>query len=260
MSGFGAYPQPFRSRPGGGPRDVIALDRPVAESQFDFETIHNFDVQTTESCLTVREAMRSYQMCIQYWLATVVYQRIPNKNLRTFATLAVSAFWQGCHAGYFISMLGVPLYLPVESMWERLIRQKSVGTKKKIIEGVFWFSKTFVMSYLGMAFLLMTTEKIQTFYKSVYYLGYFWGGGMYLVGLLVQQQMKTKSEPPRQRSATPGVSQPFLPKASTPAQPVERSPVPEVAQPAPKEKTPMPEPTPKPKPEPTPEPEKPKQE
>lgn len=152
MSGFGAYPQPFRSRPGGGPREVVALDRPIAEAQFDFETIHNFDAQTTESCLTIREAMRSHQMCTQYWLATVVYQRFPSKKLRTVATLVVSAFWQGSYPGYFLSMLGVPLYLPVETLWDSLMRQKAVGTRRQVMDGLFWVSKTFVASYLGMAF------------------------------------------------------------------------------------------------------------
>lgn len=244
MSGFGAYPQAFRSRPGGGPRDVVALDRPIAEAQFDFETIHHFDAQTAESCLTVREAMRHYQMCSQYWLATVVYQRFPNKKLRTFATMAVSAVWQGSHAGYFLSMLGVPLYLPVESLWERLIPLTTVGTRRKAIEAFLWVSKTFVTSYLGMAFLLMTTDKILNYYRSVYYLGYFWGGAMYLVGLLAHQQMKTKEEPNRsQRSVTPGVATAAASTATPSGRPGESSPAPEVIPTAPSgEQTPAPVP------------------
>lgn len=278
MSGFGAYPQPFRSRPGGGPREVIALDRPIAEAQFDFETIHNFDAQTTENSFTIREAVRSYQMCIQYWMATVVYQKWPSKKLRTLVTFAVSAFWQGLYPGYFMSLLGIPLYLPVEAMWDNLMRQKAKGLKRQIIDGVFWVSKTFICSYLGMAFILMTTDKIVAYYQSVYYLGYVWGVGVFLVGLLVNIQSKPVKQSGRdKRSATPAAA--AIPStepaqvstdasAATPAIPATPAPEPE-PQPE-REKTPAPvEPTPErspeppapepPIPEPEPEPAKPKQ-
>lgn len=280
MSGFGAYPQPFRSRPGGGPRDVVALDRPIAQEQFDFETIHTIDAQTTESCFTVREAMRSYHMCHQYWLATCIYQRFPNKRLRTFVTLAVSAFWQGSYSGYFISMLGIPLYLPVESLWQGLLQTKSNGVKKKIIDGFFWFSKTFVTSWLGMAFLLMSTEKIIYYYGSVYYLGYAYGVGLYLTGLLVQVQrtsaakdrkpkaptpaLPAAASAPKQKTPTPA-PQPVAPRTPTPPPPApaepEPEPEPEPPAPTPTEPEPVPEveppPPPPPAPEPEPEPEQP---
>lgn len=269
MSGFGAYPQPFRSRPGGGPREVIALDRPIAEAQFDFETIHNFDAQTTENSFTIREAVRSYQMCIQYWMATVVYQKFPSKKLRHLVTFAVSAFWQGLYPGYFMSLLGIPMYLPVEAMWDTLIRQKAKGTKRQVIDGIFWVSKTFICSYLGMAFLLMTTDKILAYYQSVYFLGYGWGVAVFLVGLLVNVQYKSVKQSGRdQRSATPGAG--VVPAAEPAEVSTDASAAPPTttAPPEPqpeREKTPAPvEPTPErspepPVPEPEPEPGKPKQ-
>jgi lysophospholipid acyltransferase 7 len=58
--------------------------------ELDFETVKNIDVWTTETCFSFREAMKSWNMCVQYWLAMYVYKRFPNKKLRTLATLAVS--------------------------------------------------------------------------------------------------------------------------------------------------------------------------
>lgn len=191
MAGFGAYPTSFRSRPAGGPREVVHLEPfAVAKANFDFETIHNIDAETTEKCWTFREAMRSYNMCVQYWMATVVYQRFPNKKFRTLATLGVSSFWHGIYPGYYLCMMGAPLYLPIETLWDKLIREKAEGVKRQVIDGVFWVSKFFAFSYLGMAFLLMTIDKIWFYYQSVYHIGYILWIAMYVGGLMLMKQMK----------------------------------------------------------------------
>lgn len=192
MAGFGAYPVAFQSRPGGGPKEIVSLPLPLEKMTFDFETIHNIDAETTERCWTFREAMRSYNMCIQYWMASVVYQRFPSRKYRTLATLGVSAFWHGVHSGYYMCMMGAPLYLPIETLWDKLIRQKADGTMRKCIDVVFWVSKFFAFSYLGMAFLLMTIDKIWYYYNSVYHLGYVLWVVMYGVGVVLTKQQKAK--------------------------------------------------------------------
>lgn len=205
ISGFGAYPKSFKSRPGAGPTAIKLLLQPFSENDVDFETILNLDSQAIESSLTLREALRSYQMCLQYWLATLVHQRVPIKQLRYFATFLVSAFWQGRYAGYFLSILGIPLYLPVESLWQKMVDKKSKGMKKSVIEGLLWGSKTFISSYLGMALLMMTSDKIWNYYRSVYYLGHAWGVALYLVGMLLRVQGKTEEKKRERRSITPRV-------------------------------------------------------
>lgn len=52
------------------------------QHEYDFETIHNIDAYTTDTCWTFREAMKSWNMCVQYWLAINVYKRFPSKNFR----------------------------------------------------------------------------------------------------------------------------------------------------------------------------------
>lgn len=66
-------------------------------------------------------------MCIQYWLAFVVYKRFPNKSLRTAAVFAVSAYWHGVYLGYYCCLLAPPFYLPIEDIWHRLFIKESTG-------------------------------------------------------------------------------------------------------------------------------------
>lgn len=236
MAGIGAYPEAFTSRPGGGPRDIVSLARPIAEAKFDFETIHTFDAETTEQCLTIREAIHSYHMCLQYWLATVIYHRFPIKILRTVATMAVSAFWHGLFAGYFVSLLGLPLlYLPVEALWDRLLRQGVKGKKRRLIDAGFWLAKTFALSYLGMAFLLMSYENVWNYYQSVYHCGLMWVAGMFVVGLLWSQQVKMSGQNDRNaRARTPGAqAQATAVTSSPPEEQVVKQPLPPEPSPTP---------------------------
>lgn len=234
MAGIGAYPEAFTSRPGGGPRDIVSLARPIAEAKFDFETIHTFDAETTEQCLTIREAIHSYHMCLQYWLATVIYHRFPIKSLRTVATMAVSAFWHGLFAGYFVSLLGLPLlYLPVEALWDRLLRQGVKGKKRRLIDAGFWLAKTFALSYLGMAFLLMSYENILNYYQSVYHFGILWGVVMFVVGLLWSQQVKMSVQKDRNVRARTPAAQVQAVTETAPANPPEEEPIVNQPQPPP---------------------------
>lgn len=100
MAGFGAYPKSADNAAGCGPkREYLSLARyinvllliilkhpsPYSNSnkhEYDFETIHNIDAYTTDTCWTFREAMKSWNMCVQYWLAINVYKRFPSKSFR----------------------------------------------------------------------------------------------------------------------------------------------------------------------------------
>ena len=41
----------------------------------NFETVHNIDEFGAESVPTMREALRTWNMTVQYWLVNVVYKR-----------------------------------------------------------------------------------------------------------------------------------------------------------------------------------------
>lgn len=190
MAGLGAYPKDYKSTPGGGPKQIVALEKPVSELEYDFETIHNINASGTEKCWTFREAMRNYNMCVQYWMAVIVYKRFPNKKFRTLITLLVSAFWHGVYMGYYVCMLGAPFYLPIEDLYDKLFRKDATGLKRQIIDCAFWVSKFFAFSYMGIAFLLMTLDKIWYYYMSVFHVGYILWISMYVGGLYLMEQKK----------------------------------------------------------------------
>lgn len=93
ITGMGAYPKVADNKSGAGPalEGYESLNVAPEKHEYDFETIRNMDVQGTETCVTFREGMKTWNMCVQYWLAVVVYKRFPSKQFRTLATLATSA-------------------------------------------------------------------------------------------------------------------------------------------------------------------------
>jgi lysophospholipid acyltransferase 7 len=180
-------------------------------NEFNFETIRNIYIYETETCWTFREAMKKWNTCVQYWLAMYVYKRFPSKKFRyllrnltlyrtkadcsssnrTFATLAVSAFWHGVHPGYYFCILGAPFYVPIEDMYNKLFRNEATGLTRRILDVACWISKFFAFSYMGIAFLLLSIDKILYYYSSVYYCGYLLWAVMFGVGTLLSLQKKT---------------------------------------------------------------------
>lgn len=196
MAGFGAYPKQTINRSGAGPtmEKYEELEANADKYEYDFETIRNMDVFGTETCWTFREAMKTWNMCVQYWLAVNVYKRFPSKQFRTVATLATSAVWHGIHPGYYFCICGAPFYLPVEDVWDKLIRREATGMKRMAIDVIFAISKWFAFSYMATAFLLLTIDKIWFFYSSVYHIPYILWAVLYVVGVAI---LKTKPKQPR---------------------------------------------------------------
>ncbi|XP_037042093.1 lysophospholipid acyltransferase 7 [Bradysia coprophila] len=206
MAGFGAYPVDADNAPGYGPRkEYKSLTAETGKYSYDFETIHNVDAYTTDTCWTFREAMKSWNMCVQYWLAMNVYKRFPSKQFRTHATLLVSALWHGVYPGYYFCIFGAPFYLPIEDIYNKLIRKSAEGFRLQCINVAFWISKFFAFSYLGIAFQLLTIDRIWFYYNSVYHLGYIYFAVMFIIGkvCLSMQKRPTSTKNDRTKSTTP---------------------------------------------------------
>lgn len=107
-------------------------DEKLSSQEFDFETVHNIDVAHGEFDPSFRSTIKHWNMCIQYWLAFVVYKRFPNKALRTAVVFAVSAYWHGVYLGYYCCLLAPPFYLPIEDIWHRLFIKEATGVVSKI--------------------------------------------------------------------------------------------------------------------------------
>lgn len=193
MTGFAAYPIELEARCGHGPSKTITkelLDNPK-DRDYSFDTIVNVDVQGVETCLTFREAMKHWNRCIQYWLAIYVYKRFPSKKYRVIATMSVSAFWHGVHAGYYFCILGPAFYLPVEDLYVKLLKFDKVSdVQQNIINVIKWTLKFFAFSYMGTAFLLKDVGLIWKFYSSVFHFGYIFWAILYAVCFYLWKQKK----------------------------------------------------------------------
>ncbi|XP_055638497.1 lysophospholipid acyltransferase 7 [Toxorhynchites rutilus septentrionalis] len=191
MAGFGAYPKACQSKSGHGPsKDCSPMISNSEEHEYDFETVRNIDVVSTETCWTFRETMKYWNMCVQYWMAMYVYKRFPSKTYRTLATLAVSAIWHGVHAGYYFCICAAPFYLPIEDLYVKLFIKDATGTKLKVLNWICWVAKFFAFSYMGIAFLLLSIEKIWFYYGSVYHIAYIFWIVTYVVGVFIAQIKK----------------------------------------------------------------------
>lgn len=102
----------------------------LAQTRYDHETIHCIDPYKSDFVPTMREAMKHWNITIQYWLATYVYKQFPNKKYRTIVTMLISAIWHGVYAGYYFCIATVPFALMYEDVWVKLLleNKEKVGT------------------------------------------------------------------------------------------------------------------------------------
>lgn len=193
-AGFGAYPKELEAKCGHGPSKEIAqefIDQPE-NREYNFETIENIHVAGVEQCLTFREAMKHWNRCIQYWLAMYIYKRFPSKKYRVIATMAVSAYWHGVHAGYYFCILGPIIYLPLEDLYVKLFKSDTASAKRQqVTSACFWILKFFAFSYMGTAFLLKDVDKIWYYYKSVHHFAYVFWAIAYSTCLVMWKQKKS---------------------------------------------------------------------
>lgn len=111
-------------------------------------------------------------------------------HYRTGATLLCSAYWHGFRPGHYFCIMGAPFYVSLEDMWHKLVRKDTTGSRRKVIDVLFWIFKWFAFSYLGEAFLLSSFGNIWRFYSSVYHIGYISWAAMIALGLYLSSQRK----------------------------------------------------------------------
>ncbi|XP_068631762.1 lysophospholipid acyltransferase 7-like [Battus philenor] len=197
-AGLGAYPVQGRNRTGHGPTvGYLKLkemsDDEAKMTQYDFKTVESMDVWGCETVVTLRDSMKVWNKAVQYWVAMVVYKRFPVKPLKIHAALFVSVIWHGFHAGYFFCIYFCPFYLMAEDIYFKLFYKNATGLKKKIIGFTMWFLRSHSESYQAAAFLLLTFDRIWLYYTSMYHYWY----GVWLifliVGLLLNQVIKSRN-------------------------------------------------------------------
>lgn len=142
VAGLGAYPTFSKPKPGEGPSDSFekmkSLTRKELETvEYNYETIHNINPWETEFCTTYREAMKHWNICIQYWLAVNVHRRFPIKSIRIYVTLLVSALWHGIYTGHYVCIATVPFVLLVEDVWVKILLKNKENVRIEAFSEIF---------------------------------------------------------------------------------------------------------------------------
>ncbi|KAL7288396.1 hypothetical protein TKK_0017486 [Trichogramma kaykai] len=193
MAGLGAYPTKCETTSGLGPKDYKAAtalsndERSIVPEELDFETVHNMNVWGVEKTILVRDAMKKWNTCVQYWMAIYVYKRFPHRGLRTVATLALSSLWHGYAAGYYLTICQINFYLPMEDTYVKFYKHYPDGSlPKKFLHAFMWFCRVSCMSYLGLSFQLLEFHESWTFYKRVYFIGHVSIAVLTVIGFLIR--------------------------------------------------------------------------
>ncbi|KAK7501472.1 hypothetical protein BaRGS_00007276 [Batillaria attramentaria] len=187
-AGFGAYPTVSVPKCGSGPTDFKKLEQAHQEMglEYDFETIHNIDIYGCELAPTTKQGLRSWNMTVQYWLATYVHRRVPPalKAYRVSITMTVSAFWHGIHPGYYLSFLTVPPILMAEEAMIAAFRKDASPTQQEIFDWGCWFFKMRGFDYNCMGFLLLKFSSTLNYWRSIYFAGHVVTALFLLIGTL----------------------------------------------------------------------------
>ncbi|XP_040577700.1 LOW QUALITY PROTEIN: lysophospholipid acyltransferase 7 [Lepeophtheirus salmonis] len=192
MYGLGAYPSSRLNKPGHGPSKEAMDSIKYKDEDFDFLTIKNIDPWQTEVALTVRDALRQWNMTVQSWLVHYVYKKCPVKYLRTLSVMIVSSAWHGVHFGYYLSLGSIPLFLFVEDFYDKILRARLPNNYKKYYDIVGWFLRVQAFSYLSMAFQLLHINATLNYWRSIYFIGHVFCIVAYIFGIFIVQPLSNK--------------------------------------------------------------------
>jgi lysophospholipid acyltransferase 7 len=183
-AGFGAYPKELESKCGHGPMHAVTaelLEKPEGH-EYDFETIQNMKEYEFETCLTLRESIWHWNLCIQHWMVENIYKRFPFEKYRSVATLAFSAYWHGLHAGFHIFSVIVFVNMYIEDLVGKVLRfDNATKAQQSMINGFKLFLKFFALGHMFMAFILVDFSSIWRFYSSIYFSGFIFWAILYVV-------------------------------------------------------------------------------
>ncbi|XP_077979475.1 membrane-bound acylglycerophosphatidylinositol O-acyltransferase mboat7-like [Glandiceps talaboti] len=194
MSALGAYPIASKPKCGQGPSITWPKDSKEDQTsvdEYNFETVNNIDGYKCDFTATFRDAMRGWNMTVQWWLANFVYRRVPSRAWRTSVTMLVSAFWHGIHPGYFLSFMTVPIILFAEDVMIKAFRKPENETTYDWIN---WFFRMRGFEYLSMGFLLLRWDYTIRYWMSSYFICHVISAIFIGIGILYKPKRKRKEE------------------------------------------------------------------
>lgn len=204
MAGLGAYPEICESKPTAGPiKHLAEIDKLASDSdkaklvKYDLTAAYNIEPYNCEFDPTVRGSMKTWNISVQYWLAEYVYLRFPIKAYRTLVTFFISAFWHGVYAGYYCTICSVPLYLPIEDIYRRRLRDMTFSPLVSQI-GVFFIAqwRMYLMSYWAVTFRLLSFNASIRYWTSIYFIPTLITLAMYGLSFVIFDKPKRRTQPP----------------------------------------------------------------
>jgi lysophospholipid acyltransferase 7 len=93
-------------------------------------------------------------------------------RLRQPLTMAVSAYWHGLHAGYYLSMLTTTPCIIAEKMMERGLKARLSIRYHKLFDLFTWFFRCRAFDYMSLGFILLRYDLTIRYWSSVYFVGH----------------------------------------------------------------------------------------
>ncbi|KAK0162098.1 hypothetical protein PV327_008463 [Microctonus hyperodae] len=199
MAGMGAYPTSADNRSGHGPKNYQAFMEIAADPEklkkepMDFKTITNINIWGVETSHSVRMAIKNWNTTVQYWMANYVYKTFPYKSFRAPAVFVLCSVWHGYALGYYVAIVSTVFCLPTEHNYIKFYNSCSEGSfVKQLWWGILYCMRFTWMAYLSFAMLLLTHDKIFTYYNSVYWIGHILAALLYLLGVAFKPYLNPK--------------------------------------------------------------------
>lgn len=107
--------------------------------------------------------------------------------------MAVSAYWHGIHAGYYLSMLTTTPCMLAESYMEKGLKRHLNQRYHRIYDICTWFFRTREFDYMSLGFILLRYDLTIRFWKSVYFVGHVASLFFIILGIILIKLQKSKN-------------------------------------------------------------------
>ena len=164
--------------------------------EYDYKTITNILPYETEFSTTIRSTIRTWNMTVQWWLASHVYKKIPikQKTVRGVILMMISAYWHGVHPGWYATFLSAPFLMLAEDIMRRGLRQRITNaTALSIHDHIASFVRMRFFEYFAVGAHFLQYSHIIRYWSSIYFIGHWALLLLILTGQLLNWQPNQKS-------------------------------------------------------------------
>ena len=180
LAGLGAYPESAKSRPGIGPTRVSDRD----DYSVSYKTVENLEVWQIETSTRIDGPLQHWNMTVQFFFYYYIYKSFTNRTFARFVTFGLSAYWHGLNLGYYIAFFLFMMHITAQYSFIKFTAPLRVKGTEKLWNVIDFLCCWRAYEFNGLAFLLLTPEKIARAWGSVYYIGHIIAGTWILIGAL----------------------------------------------------------------------------